>query len=349
MDPRHQPTDDVGTHLGPAGRPHPRERTGREGLTPAPKQSHVPPSRIVFIQGKWPSANSVLFLGDPPVLVDTGYHTELPHLAAQLSRHGVALSEIGLIVNTHAHIDHIGGNRAIHLASGAPIALHEYEGRPIAQGDWWATGLRYLDQEAPPFGVDRYLHDGDVLDIGGMEVEVLHVPGHSSGSIALHVPAEETLILGDLFHADDVGWINARLEGAIAVYNARRSLERIRRVPARVAYSGHGPPITDIPSSLQAALARIESFLADPRRMAVHGMKRILVFALMIRGGLPEGDVLDYLGRTLWFPEFCVQYFPEERPEAVADRLLSELREAGAITVRGGRLVSTAMLERDDR
>lgn len=298
---------------------------------------------IVFLQGRWPSANSCLVRGSPPALVDTGYHTEVSQLAAQLAAHGVSLAEIGLIINTHAHSDHIGGNRAVRGACGAPIAMHEYEGLPINRGDWWATGLRYLDQEAPPFRVDVYLHDGDRLRVGDVEFEVLHVPGHSAGSIALYSVAEETLILGDLFHADDVGWINARLEGAIAVFNARRSLERIRGLRVRVAYSGHGPPITDVSASLRAALERIELFIADPRRMAVHGMKRILVFALMIRGGIPEGEVVDYLRHTLWFPEFCVQYFPEDSPEEVAHRLLTELRASGAVTVHDGRFVSTAL------
>ena len=306
-------------------------------------------TEIRFLEAAWPSANACVLTSDPPVLVDTGYHTEVRRLEAQLAGVGVDLSGIGLIINTHTHSDHIGGNREVQARSRAPILMHEYEGGPINRGDWWATGLRYLDQEAPPFRVAQYLRDGERLRFGDLDLDVLHVPGHSAGSIALYAPEPETLILGDLFHADDVGWINPRLEGAIAVYNARASLERIRGLRVRRAYSGHGPAIEDVPGRLAAALDRIEGFIADPRRMATHAMKRIFVFALMIRGGLPEREVSDCLRGTLWFPEFCTQHFPGEAPDEVAGRLLADLGASGAIAVRGGRVVSTALAPPQDR
>jgi hydroxyacylglutathione hydrolase len=305
--------------------------------------SPTPRDEIVFLQARWPSANSYLITSNPPVLIDTGYCTEAARLEAALAAHGVALPDIGLIVNTHSHSDHIGGNSTVQERSHAPIAMHPYEGRPINEGDWWSTGLRYLDQEAPPFRVARFLEDGDVLESGGLRLEVMHVPGHSSGSIALYERSRETLIVGDVFHAADVGWINAPIEGAIAVHNAKRSIERLARLPIKTAYSGHGPAITNAAASAQAAIRRIESFIADPRRMALHGMRRVFVFTLMIHGGIAEHDVVPYLGRTLWFPEFCVRYFEDESPEAVAARLRDELLAAGAIAVRDGRLVSAAM------
>lgn len=302
-----------------------------------------PRDDIVFLQGRWPSANAYLVTSDPPVLIDTGYCTEIATLEAGLAQHGVALGDIGLIVNTHSHSDHIGGNSAVQARSGAPIAMHAYEGRPINQGAWWNAGLRYLDQEAPPFRVARFLEDGEVLEFGAVRLEVIHVPGHSSGSVALYERSRETLIVGDVFHADDVGWINAPIEGAIAVHNARCSIERLARLPVQRGLSGHGPVIGDVSASAQAALRRIDSFIADPRRMALHGMKRVFVFTLMIHGGIEERDVVPYLGRTAWFPEFCVRYFDGDRPDEVVGRLRRELLASGAIATREGRLVSTAM------
>jgi hypothetical protein len=127
------------------------------------------------------------------------------------------------------------------------------------------------------------------------------------------------------------------------VYNARGSLERIRELRVRRTYSGHGPAITDVASNLEAALARIDAFIEDPRRMALHGMRRVFVYAVMLHGGLPQGGVLDYLRGTLWFPEFCVQYFEGQAPETVADRLLTGLLDSGALAVRDGMIVSTAL------
>lgn len=75
--------------------------------------------------------------------------------------------------------------------------------------------------------------------------------------------------------------------------------------------------------------------------MALHGMKRVFVFALMIHGGIPEHEVMAYLRKTLWFPEFCLRYFDGESLEAVAGRLRDDLLASGAIAVRDRRLVST--------
>ena len=72
-------------------------------------------------------------------------------------------------------------------------------------------------------------------------------------------------------------------------------------------------------------------------------MKRIFVFALMIRAGIPEQEVVAYLRTTLWFPEFCVRYFEGESLEAVAGRLRDELLAGGAIALQDGRLISTAL------
>jgi glyoxylase-like metal-dependent hydrolase (beta-lactamase superfamily II) len=139
-------------------------------------------TEIRFLQARWPSANACVITSDPPVLVDSGYHTEVSQLERHVAGLGLRLSDFGLIINTHSHSDHIGGNTAVQAMCGAPIAMHEYEGRPINRGDWWATGLRYLDQEAPPFAVARYLHGGEVLQIGDLALEVLHVPGIRPGA-----------------------------------------------------------------------------------------------------------------------------------------------------------------------
>ena len=74
--------------------------------------------------------------------------------------------------------------------------MHAYEGRPINHGNWWSAGPRYLDQEAAPFRVERYFEDGEILPFGGGRLEVMHVPAHSSGSVARYERSRETLITG---------------------------------------------------------------------------------------------------------------------------------------------------------
>jgi len=80
---------------------------------------------------------------------------------------------ISLIVVTHTHIDHIGAVREIKRETNADFALHEAEGRGIAQ---------VISRLPQP---DRLLKDGDTMDIGDLHFLVLHTPGHSPGGISL--------------------------------------------------------------------------------------------------------------------------------------------------------------------
>lgn len=133
-------------------------------------------------------------------LIDTGTAGNFREITEFCSEHGVEVNDIDLIINTHCHPDHIGGNLLFKQAnpdisfSAHPLAKLEiedldrqYKRRPL-------PGFHRLI--AGPVTVDRPLDEGDLLDIGG-EIHVLHTPGHSRGSISLLLPDRDTLIVGD--------------------------------------------------------------------------------------------------------------------------------------------------------
>lgn len=122
----------------------------------------------------------ILARGERLAVIDTGLADTMPAaLEPGLMRLGVLLSDIQLIVNTHGHPDHWGGNAAIQAASGAPV---------------WAAIGDAGDLPAPP---DKTLAEGDVVDLDGLRFEVLALPGHSAGSIGLYEPTHRLLIAAD--------------------------------------------------------------------------------------------------------------------------------------------------------
>jgi len=146
---------------------------------------------------------------------------------------------VRLIVNTHCHCDHCGGNAGLVEKTGAELAIHEAE-LPL---------LRSLDSQGQMFGCyfppspdpDRFLKDGDTIDVGAITLKVVHAPGHSPGHIIL--VGEEFVIAGDVLFAGSIG--RTDLPGG----SYHELLESIRTkllsLPDEtIVYCGHGPKTT---------------------------------------------------------------------------------------------------------
>lgn len=146
------------------------------------------------------------------------------------------------VINTHLHIDHAIGDGFAAKAFGAPVLAHEAD---MFLGD-------RMQRQAEEFGiaarvdnvsVTSYLTDGEKIRIGDGTLEIIHVPGHSPGGIALYDPEGGFVISGDSLFAGSVG--RADLPGG----DMRTLLDAIERklftLPgSTVVYPGHGPATT---------------------------------------------------------------------------------------------------------
>jgi len=132
--------------------------------------------------------------------------------------------QVDLVINTHGHFDHIGGNWQLQKA-GAKLLIHE-EDLPLVDSFY---------PDHPPF--DRYIVDGETLP-GGFRV--IHTPGHSPGSIVL--VKDDMLFVGDLLFAGSIGRTDFP-GGSITKMNL--SLSNIVSLPGDYrVYPGHGPSTT---------------------------------------------------------------------------------------------------------
>ncbi len=180
---------------------------------------------------------------DLDLLIDTGMG--LASLRAAL---GPSTGRPLLAVATHVHCDHAGGlhefpERAIHEAEAAALAAprdadtaaHLFRAEPQAVGATPHAGFDASAYAVRPAPATRLLRDGDRIDLGDRVFTVLHLPGHSPGSIALLDERAGVLFSGDVVY--DGLLVDDLPHASPADY--RRSMARLRDLPVRVVHAGH--------------------------------------------------------------------------------------------------------------
>lgn len=150
-------------------------------------------------------------------------------------------------VASHAHFDHIGGHhefaeRAVHAAEAEILAYPSW--RNTVAETWVSDDMfaippsadyKAADYEVRPAPATRLLHEGDVVDLGDRHFEIIHLPGHSPGSIALWEEATAILFSGDVVYDGEL--LDNAYHSNVEHYVA--SMERLRDIPARTVHAGH--------------------------------------------------------------------------------------------------------------
>jgi hydroxyacylglutathione hydrolase len=163
-----------------------------------------------------------------------------------LARIHDALRETGITVErillTHGHIDHAGGAAALKDALGVPIeGPHRADAALLVHLD--KTGAAYGMTGARNVTPDRWLDEGDTVDVGGMRFDVLHCPGHSPGSVVFVNPSARFAIVGDVLFQGSIGRTDLPLGDHSALIRSIK--DKLLPLGDDVAFiCGHGPGST---------------------------------------------------------------------------------------------------------
>jgi glyoxylase-like metal-dependent hydrolase (beta-lactamase superfamily II) len=147
---------------------------------------------------------------------------------------------IAFLLNTHAHWDHILDNAELLRLTAAKFGIHR-ESAPLLS----LPQARYfgLDLDIEPSHPDFFLEEGKPLDVGSLQFEILHCPGHCPGSVVLFERKERTAFVGDVLFAGSVG--RADLPGGNYEVLMRSICEKLLPLGDNVrVFPGHGPVTT---------------------------------------------------------------------------------------------------------
>ena len=193
-----------------------------------------------------------LIQGERNAIIDTGLSTAPENdIAPALKSLGLTPADINLILHTHGHVDHTGGDSYMKSAGNAQILIHRDEapqlndrksyfdeffapmvekilGKEHVAKEW----AQYTEFAGAEVTVDGHLKDNDIIDLGeGCKLRVLHLPGHTPGSVGFYWEEEGILFAGDALPGlhDDGGGLPILTD--IAAYNT--SLARLERLPIK--------------------------------------------------------------------------------------------------------------------
>jgi glyoxylase-like metal-dependent hydrolase (beta-lactamase superfamily II) len=293
----------------------------------------LPVSMRVFERG-WLSSNNVFFIDNTrTALVDSGYSTHAPQTLLLVRQALGNERTLDLIVNTHLHSDHCGGNALLQANFVCETLIPQTEADAVREWDQDKLTFHSTGQTCERFSFTGTIAPGATLRLGGLDWSVLGAPGHDPHSLMLYCAEERLLISADALWENGFGVIFPELDGESGFAEQRAVLDLIATLDVRAVIPGHGAPFTDVSKALDIAFSRIDYLRADPLRNAKNALKVLIVFKLMELRSMPVSALLllvDEAGAM----RAAANLLSDDRPGLVR-RYLAELAASGVLKMDG--------------
>lgn len=203
----------------------------------------------------------IIFDGADWIMIDIGYEETVEEIIELVRQLDFPLSRCQTIIATHADADHIQGLAKAKQLLKTTVTSHPLAVEPLETGDRLKTFAEIeaqgISMPMPPVQIEHQVRDGDMIDVGQLQLEVWHTPGHTDSQLSFR--------LGDLLFSGD----NIYRDGCVGAIDAHhgshlpdfiRSLQRIRDSDVEWLLPSHGPIFRKDDALLSATIERLEGY-----------------------------------------------------------------------------------------
>lgn len=294
---------------------------------------------VTCIERGWLSANNILVQGNgPTALVDSGYATHAVQTVA-LIEDILGDQQLDLLLNTHLHSDHCGGNAALQHAYPS-LQTHIPPGLAASVANWDPVALTFepTGQTCPRFAHQHLLAPGTSIQLGSAYWDIHAAKGHDPHSVVLFQPEHGLLISADALWENGFGIVFPELEGASAFDEVADTLDLIEKLAPFVVLPGHGSVFDDMSGALTRARTRLEQFVRNPDKHRRHALKVLVKFKLLEWQSVSEASLLDWALSTSYFVQTMPREALDSRVEAQRwlNDLLCDLERSKALSIENG-------------
>lgn len=304
---------------------------------------HPPfPDGVHVFERGWLSSNNILCVdASGTALIDSGYSTH----SAQTVELCIALlgtRPLDLLLNTHLHSDHCGGNSALQLEYPELTTLIPPGQAPLV-ASWDPVGLTYVPtgQTCLRFTFDGLLAPGTIVPMANTNWEVHAAAGHDPHSVVLFEPCSHTLVSADALWEDGFGVVFPELEGENAFGEVAATLDMIENLAPRWVIPGHGAIFRYNPEVMSRSRGRLDAFVKNPQRHARHAAKVLLKFKLLELQQMDHADLSHWASSTNYLQLIRHRFFSSTPMNDWVAELTEDLVRSGA-AARHAALIANA-------
>lgn len=295
------------------------------------------PAGVTVFERGWLSSNNVLIQGEGgTALIDSGYCTHADQTQALIDS-ALQGRPLDLLLNTHLHSDHCGGNAALQ-ARYPVLQTHIPPGHADFVRVWDAQALTYTPtgQQCPRFSLSATLQPYTEMQLGDLLWQVHAAPGHDPHSVILFEPQSRTLVSADALWEKGFGVVFPELDGDDAFDEVAATLDLIEGLNPATVIPGHGAAFVDAPAAIAYARQRLNGFVQNPAKHLQYAAKVLLKFKLLEARHLPLPALIAWARSTHHFSHTLQKHFGATTLEDATQQLVHDLVRSGAARLQDG-------------